>query len=372
MIENQNIEVVIDWFQITIFPSHRVKDFGALFPVPYSDGVIIYLFKELFNINFNDLVREPRGLNGYDVRYSYKEISIMNHSQREDMGVNILLTGKGCRDFESLGIGWDLLFNKLKVYEMNFNRIDIAIDTFDNRYFDLELLKKYIKKGSCCSKFINALFIYNNRLEDGSISSNTIQFGSKASDIQITFYDKLLERSNAGYIIDNNIDFWVRTELRFRHDKAQELFYLLCSNSNYSDFIFSILYEYIDFKDLKSKDSNISRRKTADFWFNFIGNNKKLKLSTKSRESDIVTKYNWLLESTSRTQLMVYLSKLHNISLDTISIDLVYKFLTKGIETLKDKDIQLINDYRIKNKLVPLSKKEILDYIQDLKDNILE
>lgn len=370
--KNEKIDIVIDWFQVTIFPSNKVKDFGALFPVPNNDRIIVYLFKELFNLNYSDIVKEPRGINGYDVRYSYKDISIMNNSQREDMGVNIILTGKGCRDFESLNISWNQLFNKLKIYEINFNRIDIAIDTFDDRYFDLELLKKYIKRGLCCSKFVNSLFIYNNKLSDGSISSNTIQFGSKASDIQITFYDKLLERSNAGYIVDHNIKFWIRTELRFRHDKARELFYLLFNNDNYSDFIFSILYEYIDFKEMKSKDSNLSRRETALFWCRFIGDNRRLKLSVKSRESDIVTKYNWLLESTSRSQLMVYLSKLPNIKVDYISVEVLYQYLTKGIENISDKDIQLINDYRIKHKLVPFKKSEIMDYIDDIKNSVLE
>ena len=368
--KNDKIDIVIDWFQVTIFPNSKWYEYG-LYPVPVNDSVIVHLFKDLFNIEYNDLVKEPRGLNGYNVRYSYKEISIMNNSERTDMGVNILLTGRGCRDFEELNIGWDKLFNNLKLFDINFNRIDIAIDSFTKEYFDLELLKYYIKNGSCSSKFLNAMYIYNNKLDDGTITSNTIQFGSKASDIQITFYDKLLERKNAGFIIENNIDFWVRTELRFRHDRAKEIFYLICSSINIADFIFSVLYEYIDFKDLNSNDSHLYRRKTAKFWLKYINDNKKLKLAKKSRESDIVSKYNWLLESTSRTQLLVYLSKMPNIKTDVITADLLYEYLIKGIENFKDKDLQLINNYRIQHKLVPFTKEEIEDYIEDIKNNYL-
>lgn len=370
--ENNNIEIVIDWFQITIFPSTKDYDLSSLgSSVPTNDRVIVYLFNFLFNIPFNMITKE-RGVNGYDIRYMYNDISIMNNSQREDMGVNILLTGKGCRDFESLGIKWEELFNKIKNFDLNFNRIDIAIDCFDNKYFDLELLKKYIKKGCCCSKFQKSLLMYELKLKNGSISSNTIQFGSKASDIQITFYDKLLERKNAGYIIEKNIKFWIRTELRFRHERAEEIFHYLTSNEDYSKFIFSILYQYIDFKVLDSTDSNLSRRDTAKFWLSFIQDNIKIRLVSHSRESDIIRKYNWLLESTSKSQFMVYISKMPNIKTDYISNELMYQILISGIENIKDKDIQLINDYRIKNKLVPVTKKELLDYIEDIRNTILE
>lgn len=372
MLECKN-EIIIDWFQCTIFPTSKYTSVGSIFSeFPSSDRVIILLFSDLFNINYNDLVREPFGFNGYDIRYSYKDIDIMACSYRDDMGINIKMTGSGCRDFEDMNIGWNILFSKLSAFDINFNRIDIAIDIFDKNYFDLDLLKKYIKSGLCCSKFKNSLELTKRCLIDGSIIGDTLQFGSKASDIQITFYDKYQERQSAGFIIDKNINFWIRTELRFRHDRAKTIFELINNNSNYSDFIFGILYNYIDFKTFNSTDSNISRRSTAKFWIKFINDNKKIMLSTRSKDRSISKIRNWLLDSTSKSQLMCYVADLPNLKLDTISIDLIYKEITTGIDNIKDKDIQLINDYRLSKRLPIITKSELESYIQDLKYTILE
>lgn len=62
-------------------------------------------------------------------------------------------------------------------------------------------------------------------IENNVILGDTLQFGSRASLVQITFYDKLQERKNNNYIVRDDVKYWVRTELRFRNEK-----YLNCSN----------------------------------------------------------------------------------------------------------------------------------------------
>lgn len=374
MIGTQKNETLIDWFQVTIFPKKSYNEgYKILYSdIPSRDKIVPIIFKELFDISSSDIFREPTGLNGYDIRYSYKDINIMIHSFREEMGINILLRGSGCRDFEDLGITWPVLFSKLVNFDINFNRIDIAIDTFTNKYFNIELLNKYIRNGLCVSKFKRALNLQERILKNGIIGSNTLQFGSKASDIEITFYDKYLERTNAGYIINKNIDFWVRTELRFRHDHAKTIFELINNNSDYSTFIKQVLYNYIDFKEPNSKDSNISRRKSVQWWSRFVDTEDKLVLTSRSSERKISHIYNWLLSSTSRSQLMVYMSKLPNLKLDMVSVELLYKYLTTGVEKLKDKDLFVINDYRKSNNLIPFTKEELNCYVTDLKNSYLD
>lgn len=367
-------EVIIDWFQVTIFPKKDHKFFTqTLVYNNYitNERIIPTLFYELFGVYGNDIIREEKGFNGYDVRYSYKGIDIMINSQREDMGINILLKGCGCRDFEDLNIGWNVLFDKLTQFDINFNRIDIAIDTFDKRYFNIELLKKYVKGGLCISKFKKSLNLCSRILKNGEISSNTLQFGSKASDIEITFYDKYLERENAGKEISKEIDFWVRTEIRFRHEKAEDIFKLIHNQEDYMGTIKSILYNYIDFKKPYSNDTNISRRETVKWWSFFLENCSKLKLSSRSSERRITKIHNWLLQTTSKSNFMVYLAELSTTNLDYISIDLMYEMITHGFENIKDKDLQIINDYRISKKMQPLTKSDIYDYVETIKNNIL-
>jgi len=367
-------EVIIDWFQVTIFPKKDHKFLTQeLVNSDYvtNDRIIPTLFYELFGIYGNDIIKEDKGFNGYDVRYSYKGIDIMTNSQREDMGINILLKGCGCRDFEDLNIGWNTLFDKLMQFEINFNRIDIAIDTFDKRYFNIELLKRYIKGGLCISKFKKSLNLCSRVLKNGEINSNTLQFGSKASDIEITFYDKYLERENAGKEINKEVDFWVRTEIRFRHEKAEDIFKLIYNQENYMGTIRQILYNYIDFKTPYSSDSNISRRETVKWWSYFLEDCTKLKLSSRSSERRITKIHDWLLNITSKSNFMVYLSQLNTTNIDKISIDLMYELILKGSENIKDKDLQIINDYRISQKMQPLTKSDIHEYVENIKNNIL-
>ena len=292
------IEIIIDWFQLTIFPCKNYADSYQLFHYAANvDNIVIKIFKELFDIEYNQLTKEQKGFNGYDVRYTYNNMNIMINSNREDMGVNILLSGKGCRDFENLNIGWFDLFNRINKFEFNVNRIDIAIDTFTNKYFTLQIIYKNIKNGLCCSKFKQYMKIQSGNIDTKKILGYQIQFGSKSSNIEITFYDKRLERASAGYMIDNNIKYWYRCELRFRHELALEV-YNNFLQLGYQDYIRGVLYNYIDFKE-ESKDKHKYRRPTADWWLKFVEEVNKIKLNNKSSDTSITKKKIWIDDGTN-------------------------------------------------------------------------
>jgi len=69
---------------------------------------------------------------------------------------------------------------------------------------------------------------------------------------------------------------------------------------------------------------------------------------------------------------MVLLSNLDNINLDVKTSDFILEMFKKGMEHFNYKDLQIINDYRISNKLEPITKYEIESYIADLNSIILE
>ncbi|MCI5836120.1 MAG: replication initiation factor domain-containing protein [Firmicutes bacterium] len=370
--KSSKIETIIDWFQCTIFPGKN--DFESLKKFyendyVYQDRIIPVLFKYLFNIDSINIIRDSVKLNGYDVVYVYNNIKIMLNSTRDDMGVNILLSGQACRDYEDLGFGtWKDLFDKISKFDININRIDIAIDSFTDKYFTLTKVFDYIINGNLSTKFRSTFEMKKRNLSNGKLLGDTIQFGSKASEVEITFYDKMLERVNAGRIISEDIKFWFRCELRFRHDLAEEIFRLIINDEDYSSRVKGILYNYIDFKNPYSKDKNITRRSTVKWWSEFIDYNNKFKIASKSSETSITKKYNWLLSSVSKSEMLVYFAKLNNFKLDSLSTDLLFNMLTRGLENVEDKDIMMINNERIKNKLDPVTKGEMLDYLQSLKD----
>ena len=202
---------------------------------------------------------------------------------------------------------------------------------------------------------------------DGSINGDTLQFGSKASRVQITFYNKLLERQSQGYIIDNNIKFWVRTELRFRQERAKEIVSLIIQDRKFSSTIKGILKNYICFVEYSEDDSNKSRWPIAEFWQDFTDNIDKIQLSSINVENSISKKKDWLLHSISKSQLMVLLSEVDNIEVDNYTSDYLLKMLRFPTDKISDKDIQLINDSRYKQHKEPITREQILDYLNDIK-----
>ena len=246
------------------------------------------------------------------------------------------------------------------------------LDDYTNKYFTLTKLKKYKDKGLIASKFLNLYHMGKINIVKCESAGDTIQFGSKASEVQITFYDKLLERESQNYIVNNNIKYWTRCEVRFRHSKAKEIINILLNNNNdLNTTVKGVLHEYIRFLIKSETDSNKRRWATAKWWLDYLENIDKLKFSTKNPERTITRKKAWIDKSVSKTYLQVLISTLGNIELDNHSSDFMKNVLVNGVETITDKDIELINEYRISNKLIPITKGQLYDYIRDVKDVLI-
>lgn len=367
--------ILFDWFQCTILSESYSYDLdsGVINGVNNINYIVIDMFKNLFNIDSTQLVFEYTGVSGYNCTYSYKDIKIMFNVTRPEMGINILMSGQGCRCFEELKLDYIEFFRKLRMYtSINYNRIDVSIDDFTNKYFTLSKIKKYILKNAVCSKFLTSLSVEKTCLADSTNVGHTIQFGSKASNVQITFYDKKKERKSKNVIVDDNIKFWTRTELRFRHETAKTFIDVILHNVNNINFVVkSILKEYISFKDLNSKDSNKSRRKDAVWWTNYLENVESLKLTNYLPESTITRKKAWVYDITSKSQLMVFMSELDNIKQTDFGYGYLVNLFQKGSDRLNQKDLKMINDERIKNKLEPMTSAELKSYLDSLHDYIL-
>ena len=356
--------LIVDWCQFSIFYKDlKILEDSQIISVK---DFAINLFIKLFKINPTELYFETGGINGYDYSISFKNIYCYYSISRPDMGINFKLSGQACRDFENLGIEWIDFFKLLNTYVVGYNRIDIAIDDYTNKYFNIRKLQKYIKKGHVTSKFKSSLELTKRNILDGSILGDTLQFGSKASRVQITFYDKMLERQSQNYIIDNNIQNWTRTELRFRQERAKEIVDLIIFDNNFSNTIKGILKNYICFLD-PTGDSNKSRWPVAEFWEEFTNNIDKIKLSRINIENSISKKKEWLFHSMSKSQLMVLLSELDNIEIDDSSSDYLLRMLKFPTDKLTDKDIQFINDSRYKQHKEPITREQIYDYLEDIK-----
>lgn len=367
IVNELNQRILVDWCQFSIFYSSE-KNTLEKSEILNIKNFAYQLFIELFKVNPNDLIFENIGINGYSASLSYKDIYAYFSPDRLDMGVNFKLSGCGCRNFEDLNLTWIQLFKKINEYKHNYNRIDIAIDDFTNHYFTIEKLQKWIRKGRVVSKFKSSLDIIKRNILDGSILGNTLQFGSKASRVQITFYNKMLERQSQNYIIDNNIESWIRTEIRFRNERADEISKEIIHNANFNALIKGILANYISFLIPSSTDSNKSRWSIAPWWSAYLQRVGKVQLTSINIESNLIKKKEWLHRTVSRSQFQVFVANLDNIDSDCITTDYIREILLDGCKRINDKDLQMINDYRLKHNLPLITH----DQIRALTDNIKE
>lgn len=352
---------IIDWFQFTILDA----DFN------FIHNEIFSVFKNLFNIDSVDVTYEGRGINGYSAHYYYGKIKAYFHPMYEEKGINFLLSGEACREFELLNISWLELFKRLSNYRININRIDIAIDDFTDKYFTTNRILHYRQNSLISSKFRTSMQIDKNVVENNEKLGIQIQFGSKASLCEITFYDKIKEREQAGYEIDLDVKFWTRTELRFRHEYAKQVYEKILNNENVMVIAKGILQDKIRFLKPNDNEKKKSRWPLATWYTEFLENIPNLKLETKTIETSIVRKRNWFSEQIAPTFLLLSLADMIDLSLGENNLDFVKKLLLDNIDKIGNKEIKMINDYRLSKGQSEYTREEIIDYLSDINDVVI-
>ena len=92
------------------------------------------------------------GINKYQCHYACSDIKVYFNQVLDKMGVYLELKGQGCRQYEEFMSGnannWVALVTRLYRYRVNFTRIDIANDIYDNALL-VQTLYAYCKGIHC-------------------------------------------------------------------------------------------------------------------------------------------------------------------------------------------------------------------------------
>lgn len=390
--------LLFDWIQVTIFPFTTFidKDLSDYIEEKwinnfYNKGIkrinnYYDLFWYLFRVPRTEvLYNEFTPLYGYQFCYSYKNIKVLGSDSRPEMGVHILLSGTACRELEDLGVPYDDLFYKLRDYKPHYTRIDVSFDDYQGKYWTLERIAKCINEVEVVTRFRSSLSIKKDDLISLDNIGHTIQFGSRSSDIQFTFYDKLKERRCNNVQVDESIKHWNRFETRFRNNKAQNVInnYLYhtktCCDSihvhidceSFNDYIKSVISNYISFRVRSATDDTRSRWKLQPWWQEFLDNCKKIQFQTRPIEYSITKKKAWIDKSVSFSNFCVLLAEIPDLSTDEQSSSYLYNLFMTGSDKLTDKDLQFINEYRISHNLSVLDMTDIKDYVESVKDILI-
>ena len=201
---------------------------------------------------------ECAGRNFYRSGVTFHGVSIWFDGLRDNMGVCVNMSGKGCRAFESHGSGcWETLIHFIvsDPFTYNISRIDIAYDDHIG-LLDIDQMRADVDA---------AYFVCRSKQWQVHYGTEgiTLYFGSEKSDIMLRIYDKAAEQGLSG-------EHWIRVELQLRRDRAKH-FVINVFENNYSiGKVFSgVLIGYLSFKQ-PSADTNKSRWEIADYWLNIL------------------------------------------------------------------------------------------------------
>lgn len=197
------------------------------------------------------------GRYGYMTRWQFASINIMCDG-RDDMGICFEMSGQGCRDFESLGSGnYQAIFDEVGANpdDMQITRLDVAFDDHTG-LLDMDTLCEDTRAGRYVSRWSSksTKVIY-------SVGGNSIEFGSKTSEIFLRIYDKAKER---GFEDGRH---WIRLELQFRRDRAMSFVF---SDGDFWSKYRGVMANYLRFVVPLPGDQNRSRWATTYYWSKFL------------------------------------------------------------------------------------------------------
>lgn len=238
------------------------------------------------------------GFYGYSERFYFDGISI-HFNGRDDMGILVEMSGRGCRVFESVStISLDYLFSLIIENEYNCTRLDVAFDDFSG-IIPLKVMADDTRNQRYISRFSSWEVIESN-------NGLNINIGSKSSDIMFRFYDKFAEQSSKG--IEVEASHWVRAEMQCRKSRAMA-FIKLYNGENLGDIFCGVLLNYIRFI-VPCTNAVSTRCDVCEYWKNLINNAVKLKLFTRvDKEYNIHHLENYIINQAGgaiKTFLQVY------------------------------------------------------------------
>ena len=300
------LEISVDWLQFT---SHKNGPLDIIIRVLLLD---VKLFTEL-----------PKGKLGYKKQLYYENISIL-YDGTDDMGVHVIMSGKGCRLYESyhsiLG-----LVTRLNENEIKCTRIDLALDDKQDKLIPFKTLIRDVRSGNVVSKWKSSTEFTKRNLSDGEIIGQTIYIGSRQSAVFMRIYDKALQLQLK--------ERWIRMEIEIKNNNAQTLQKKM-TKDNIGLLTKTIINNYFRIVE-PEQDTNKSRWKTKEYWQKIIDTTEKTKLSEFPEEPTIDKSRNWLKKQVSTTMATVCIA-------DGGSVDFLYELIKEGQKKMTSKHKKMI------------------------------
>mgnify|MGYP000884136012 CR=1 FL=1 len=361
------MHIIIDYFSAT-FPFICYEDDSEYSII----NEIILMCCEFFNINKKDVEECDFRVNRFQNQYQLSDYIILKLLGPElksgHKSCSIELKGQGCREFEELTIDktWiDLLEFFVVKFNASPTRIDIAIDDYSGEFITFDEVRQKLDSKCFTTSFRDKDYVIHGSATKGF----TLEFGSNSSVQMLSIYEKNKEQRTKGK--DCFQDYWVRYEMRYRHDKAYDVCMKLLNGGNelFKDCIYGLLYKMLDIKaDNNYGEDNIHKAKTDDKWQTFLGNVNKAKIEKyKIKKSTHETYLLWItpLASFYLLDLLVF----HNKNINHLNI-LIYQRIIKTIEDIDERKLKKLNGFLKEKGFNQLTYSELYELKEKLKKQI--
>ncbi len=266
MLEENSI--LIDWFSATT----------KLYDVP---SLVAYLGFKMSD--FQPLI--GRGRYFFANRWYCGGISILAdcvlnpEDEHYSDGVMIEMSGKGCRQFEQNGGDFNKIFADCAAGDFKVTRLDVAYDDIDKTedgkgLLDISTIARYTLHQRFVTKWGGGCVTDSFKvkgIEESMVHALTVSFGSNSSDCMLRIYDKAQERGGLEY-------HWVRSELVFRRERAQEFINQYIQTQDIGILYFGVLKNYLRF--IRKDATRRERCSVVGWWDKFLNNVQSIKIFT--------------------------------------------------------------------------------------------
>lgn len=283
--QKEELTALIDWCQITVKGIDVFTIIEGILKIP---------------LNIMELHCKGKGIAGHELIAGFDNIKILKptgNAQYE--GFQILMSGSGCRNYENfLTINketWFDFLDRVCRYDVNFPRIDLAIDDRKPYLYIPELIR-LTKEGLISSQLRSISEYSSSELNEEKLihKGNTLYLGSNSSDFRLVFYEKGYEQAEKfGKEVDTD---WNRYELRFRQERAVKAVQALIQHRDVAQVALQVLNEKVRFLQ-KPENSTTTRKRlypTYPLWEIFMQDVSKVKLTMNPQKKTLEKIWNWL------------------------------------------------------------------------------
>lgn len=205
----------------------------------------------------------------------------------------ISISATGIRELEGLGIASDTqkFCQELRdMFGFRCTRLDPAMDDFSGN-INIDVIEKYLTEGhyTCRAKRkkqVNGQMFERIQVTYTIGGGKTIYVGDRQSRSFLRMYQKGYERLEKLPITPDEETMalfmrWVRVEPEYKDTQAQAAFEAICENGMVG--VVGMLRAYLDFKDPNDTYVDKSKRTSAKWWADFLGNVERAKFATAPR-----------------------------------------------------------------------------------------